>query len=413
VAVASSSAPRILVLGGTGAVGGGVVERARELGFAVTAAGRSALPASHVRERLLDLGVPYAGVDLVGAQAESQLAALLAHHDLVVLACEPWSEAEAGRSDAVASVVRFYDLARSIGFDVAANRARAERGESQRRIVRIGSSVAELPHALIDGSTHGHPEDWVSQDALDALANEDPYCAIPYFRAKSELARAASEASHRGVDLVTALPTYVISWWGDRGREEPLAQALRAAKRTGLVPSVPVNALPADVAATGILLAGLVGRSGERYQLCGVETDTHALHALSLRHLGLHPRRLPVPRRELEDELRLLSGRRRTSPWLDLWLLPWDLWRRSLLRDHEVAAWHLAVMLEGSDRRGDKVRTLRWAFRRDSERAELRYPEETEIRSRLEIAARRKMEWLETLGLPVDGASRRSASASV
>jgi len=343
-------------------------------------------------------------LDLTGAQAESQLERLLAEHHLVVLACEPWSEEDAVRSDAVGSVVRFYEAARRAGFDIAANRARAERGQTPRRIVRVGSSAAELPRALIDGSASRHQEDQISQEALDAIYSiGSPYRAIPYFRAKLELARAASAALRRGVDVVTALPTYVVSWWGDRGRQEPLAQALRAARRTGLVPSIPVNAIPADVAATGILLAGLVGRTGERYQLCGVETDTHTLHALSLRHVGLHPHPLPVPRRELEDELRLLTGGPRTNPWLDLWLLPWDLWRRRLLQDHGVAAWHLALMLEGSDRRGDKVRTLGLPPTSDSECAELRYPEEAEIRSRLEIAARRKMEWLEMLALSEDG----------
>jgi hypothetical protein len=114
--------------------------------------------------------------------------------------------------------------------------------------------------------------------------------------------------------------------------------------------------------------------------------------------VDLYPRPLPVPRRELEDELRLLSGRPRGSRWLDLCLLGWDLWRHTLLRDHAVEAWHLAVLLEGSDRSGDKVRTLH----RGSDLAMLRYPEEAEIGSRLQIAAHRKMEWLEALGLPGD-----------
>ncbi|MDJ0850344.1 MAG: hypothetical protein QNK04_18390 [Myxococcota bacterium] len=393
-----AGAPRVLVLGGSGAVGGGVVESARELGFAVTAAGRSPRPTPPVQERLQALGTPYLALDLGGELDDGRVETALAEHDLVVLACEPWSEAEAEGRRAMRGISSFYEVARRAGFAISVNRDRAGRGERARRIVRVGSSAAELPHALIDVPGPGWPEDRVAEGALESLASRDPQRAMPYFRDKAELARAAGEAVRRGTDVVTALPTYVLSWWGDRGGEEPLAQAHRAAKRTGLVPSVPVNVVPADVAGIGILTVGILGPPGERYQLCGVETDTHALHSLSLRHAGLDPRPLRVPRRELEDELRLLSGRPRGSPWLDLCLVGWDVWRRRLLREHCVEAWHLAVMLEGANRVGDKVRTLGCAS--DPALATLRYPEQVEIASRLEIAAKRKMEWLLRLGLP-------------
>lgn len=400
--------PRILVLGGSGAVGAGVVERARELGFEVTAAGRSATPSPSLRERLLDpLGVPYARVDLDGEGAEARLHALLPEHDLVVVACEPWSPAALRGRDPTDGIERLYEAARRAGFLVERNRAA---GVRRRRIVRVGSSAAELPHALIDGRGEGWPEDRVSSGALEAFAQSDACFDYPYFRAKLALARAADAALERGVDVVAALPTYVLSAWGDRDRQEPLVQAHRVAKATGVVPSVPLDVIPVSVAATGILLVGLEGAPGERYQLSGVETDTHALHASSLRHLGLRPRPLPVPRRELLDELRLLCGRRRRSPWLDLWLLPWDAWRRAALRRYDVEPWHLAVLLEGSGRGCEKARSLKLSI--SSHSGGLRLPDEEEIRRRLAAEAQRKIEWLALDGRLADrGVNTLGASA--
>ena len=140
--------------------------------------------------------------------------------------------------------------------------------------MRVGSSAGELPHALVEGSAPGWPEDRVSLPALETHAVGDPLRDCAYFRVKLSLARAAEEAGKRGIDVVTALPTYVLSWWGDRGREEPLEQAYRVAKRTGLVPSVPLNVVPADVAATGILLVGLV------FGVVGRRRDTRRFPAL-------------------------------------------------------------------------------------------------------------------------------------
>jgi nucleoside-diphosphate-sugar epimerase len=383
--------PSVLVLGGSGAVGAGVVECVRALGWKVTATGRSS-PSSLLQERLFDaLGVPYESLDLGEVGVEGKLKALLEAHQLVVLACEPWAEEHSDLRDAVAGVARLYALARTSGFEVEANRART-RGEPPRRIVRVGSSAAELPHALMARSRLGWPEDRVTLDAVEALASSDPRRSIYYFRLKVALARAADGALRDGVDLVFALPTYVVSWWDRRGRQEPLVHALNVARSTGFVPSVPVNAVPVDVVARGILRVGLFGAPGERYQLCGVETDTHALHALSLQHVGVRALPFPVPRRELMDEVRLLSGQERRNPWLKLWLLPWDLLRGELLRYHGVEAWHLALVLEGSNRSGEKVRALDETG--SPYASMLPYPAEAEIWPGLESAAQRKIEWL-------------------
>jgi hypothetical protein len=219
----------------------------------------------------------------------------------------------------------------------------------------------------------------------------------PYFRTKVALARAAETAASAGLDLVTVLPTYVLSAFGERGRQEPLLQAHRAASATGFVPSVPLDVVPVAAVAAATLLVALEGATGERYQLCGVETDTCALHAASLRHLGLRPRPWPVPRAELLDELRLLAGRPRRNAWMQLALLPWDLWRGAALRSYEVEAWHLALLLEGSARSAAKLRCLSDALAPNARAP--RYPDAEEMARAIEREARRKAAWMVADGL--------------
>lgn len=388
---AVTRAPRVLVLGGTGAVGGAVVEHARELGWTATACGRRAQPVSAAATRLQQIGAPYESIDLFHDDAKSRLEPLLCAHDLVVVACEPWSESDPGGAAAAQAFERLYELAHACGFERDANCARAEEGEPPRRILRIGSSAAELPHALLDLPGPGWPEDRASVEALEAVAAALPIRDHAYFRTKRVLGATAAHAVRRGVDLVTALPTWVLSAWGDRGDEDPLRQARRTAERTGYLPAVPLNVVPAPAVAAGILLVGTCGATGERYQIAGIETDTHALHALSLGHLGLAPRPFPVPRGELEDELRLLAGRRRSSALLDLWFLPWDAMRRRALDAAHVEAWHVAVLLEGAGRHSDKLRSLeaRAGF------SGLRYPSRAEMAAQLPAVATALAESLE------------------
>jgi nucleoside-diphosphate-sugar epimerase len=382
-ALAVTRAPRVLVLGGTGAVGGAVVEYVRELGWLATACGRRAQPVAAAAARLQQIGAPYQSIDLFSDDAKARLEPLLCAHDLVVVACEPWSESDPGGDAAAHAFEQLYELAQASGFERDANRSCAEEGEPPRRIVRIGSSAAELPHALLDLPGPGWPEDRASVEALEAVAASLPIRDHAYFRTKRSLAAGAAHAVRQGVDLVTALPTWVLSAWGDRGDEDPLRQARRTAERTGFLPAVPLNVVPAPAAAAGILLVGTSGATGERYQVAGIETDTHALHALSLGHLGLAPRPFPVPRGELEDELRLLAGRRRSSALLELWFLPWDAMRRRALDDARVEAWHVAVLLEGAGRNSDKLRSLeaRAAF------SGLRYPSRAEMDAQLPALA--------------------------
>jgi hypothetical protein len=114
------------------------------------------------------------------------------------------------------------------------------------------------------------------------------------------------------------------------------------------------------------------------------------------------PLPLPLPRFELIDELRLLRGERRGAPWLDLWLLPWDAWRRSLLQGYRIEPWHLALLAQGGHRSGRRLRTLGRGL--PPRLAPLRLPDPEELRDALDEAARRKMEWL-------DGAPRNTEAA--
>ncbi len=346
---------RLLVLGGTGAVGAGVAALAAGSGIDVTLTGRRAEPDASIASSILAGDhTRYVSLDVARAEHAATLGALLEWSTLVVIACEPWT-ADALADEVAEAYTQLYALALERGFGVDENDARAQRGELRKRIVRIGSVAAELPHALLDGGV-GFAEDRVSLEVLEARAREDAATDHAYFALKRTLARCAEQAVSRGLDLVHALPTYVVSAWGDRGEEEPLVQAWRSARRTGFVPAVPLNAVPADVAAESILLLALIGSTGERYQVTGVETDTCTLHGLSLRHLGIEPRALVVPREELRDEMRLLSGAGRGNALLDLWLMPWDLTRKLLLERHAVEAWHLGVLLEGANRSDAKLR---------------------------------------------------------
>ncbi len=377
----ATSQRKVLVLGGTGAVGAAVAELATGLGHRVTVTGRRERPVS------MPLGaVRHIALDLLAESARSALDVLLRVHDLVVVACEPWTY-EGDPARLVGAFDQLYGLALKHGFEVAGNRARLERGQPPRRLVRVGSCAAELPHRLIDG-VEGWPEDAVDADALTALAHRDPMRDHSYFEIRVALVRCAEIACASGLDLVHALPAYVLSPFGDRGDQEPLEQARKSARRTGLIPSVPINVVPYDVAARALLALGEVGAAGERYQITGVEMDTCTLHGLSLRHEGLHPRPFPVPREELVDEWRLLSGQGRGNPIADLMMMPWDLARRLVLERSSVSAWHLAVLLEGADRGDGKLREL---MRAHPELAEgVRLPERREMMGLVDRAAVRK-----------------------
>lgn len=385
--------PRLLVLGGTGAVGAGVVEVALEHGFDVTATGRSAPDADLAEHLLAKPGVRFEQLDVWRGASVDRLAELLDVHDLVVVACEPWKPDEIEVAEDGAA--RLYALAARLGYTVEANRARREDDATARRLVRVGSCGAELPHALIDAAP-GFAEDGVHPEQVEALSAHIPERDHAYFRGKLALARVARTAALRGVDVVSALPTWVLSWWGDRGDEEPLVHAYRAARSFGLVPAVPLDVAPLDVAAAGILIVGLAGQPGEAYQITGLQSDTCTLHALSLAHLGLHPRPIPVSRRELVDAMRVLDGRSRGHPLLDLWLLPWDVGRRLALERSAVEAWHVGVMLEGADRSDAKLRALLAESGGDD--VPLRMPGREEMRQRLEQAGRHKVERMRRLG---------------
>jgi nucleoside-diphosphate-sugar epimerase len=400
--LSAGRAPRVLVLGGTGAIGAGVVERAAELGLPVTCVASRAQPSPLLRDGLLGpRGVPYVALDVFSEQALPDLQQLLDAHDLAILACEPWSGEDEPALRGVEGTVRIYQTATRCGFTAEENARRRAAGKTPRRVVRIGSSAAELPLDLLgaSGGVERWPEERVSQADLERVAASDPCWDNAYFGSKVLQARNAREAVCGGLDLVTVLPTYVVSWWGEYGGHEPLVRLLRTARTTGCLPRTPLNAVPVDAAATGILLAALCGAVGERYQLAGIDTDTWAVHAASMRFATppvRDPLPIPLPRAELLDELRLLRRERRSQAWLDVWLLPWDGFRRALLELYRIEPWHLALLAQGGHRSGARLRALGDSL--PAFLSALRFPDAEDLRARLDHAARRKMEWLERIG---------------
>lgn len=380
---------RVLVLGGTGNLGAGLVEEACSLGWPVTAVGRRPEPTGVATSLFSSKGAQYVCLDVF--DPETDLTPLLKRHDLVVVACEPWATTQTDLVRGVAGTRRLYATAAAAGF----TRQKNERRKVPKRIVRIGSPPAEVPLALLRGAD-GFEEDRFTREELWAHARRDPCWDNFYFGAKVHMARCLTEAVHRGVDAVTAAPTFVVGWAGDSPAEEPLVRIHRFTRRAGLLPAVPTNAVPLDVAARGIFLVGLRGTAGETVQVAGIDTDTFEVNRLSLEPLGVSVRRVPVPRAELEDELRVMQGGSRSMPLLDLWLKPLDWWKRAWLSAFGIEAWEIALALQIGHRSANKIRAL---SRELPKRLKvLRYPSTDAIREALPQAGRRKAEWLEASG---------------
>lgn len=378
------TAPRVLVLGGTGEVGASVVAACCELGFPVTAASRN--PPSSVLERELfaPRAVPWVAIADGREGDDAVLRDRMAEHDVVVLACEPWRILAGEEREAIERTRAWLAVARA----ASARRKRARRPPL--RVVRIGSPVAEVPLPLTAPRANGYEEDRFQLEEVEKLGARDRCWRVPYFVAKVGMAKATRDAARSGLDVVTAAPTGLVCWWGDKGREDSWVRAYHESR--GLVPlfSFPTNILPCDVAARSILAVALAGTPGGVYQVPGVVWHSWDIQGELLRQCG---RRLPpafhLTRQQMLDGVRVYQEA----------TTPLDAVRRKWL--HDVAGardYGMAALLQNDrPRSAAKLRSLLPALGPFGER--LVHPMPARIASELPEAARRRARWLRLRGL--------------
>jgi len=247
-----------------------------------------------------------------------------------------------------------------------------------------------------------------------------------------------------GLDLVTAAPTAVIAWAGDRGDDEPIVQFRRSLARgpARFLPSALTNAVPGDVVARGVMLAALAGTTGEIYQLAGFDLQSAEPLRYMLTVIGEDAPPLRVySRQELNRHVRLLrgdaftrsardvteySGRAMTNAGM-LWtsalsfglLTPFVAAKiaadtvtgsaraaRNLYEQAETLAmraigikdWQVAILAEMQSRRAGKVRGLN-ATVAGTRFANLAYPGEASLARRMTGALGRQAAWLAKRGL--------------
>ncbi|MBK7974187.1 MAG: hypothetical protein IPK07_13220 [Deltaproteobacteria bacterium] len=383
--------PTILVLGGTGEVGASVVAESIELGLRVAAASRR--PPQPLLEQSLfgPHRVRWERIAEPNGATSAALKELMAEHDIVILACEPW-RVEPG--DERSSI----DEARArLETAAAASEARLSAGLPPLRVVRIGSPAAELPFALMGSRGDGFEEDAIRLQEVAELAKRDLCWRVPYFVAKVGMALAAREAVRTGLDLVTAAPTGTVSWWGDKGAEDLWVRAHHEC--VGAVPliSFPTNVLPGDVAARGILLVALAGVTGHVYQVPGVVWHSWDLQIEMLRHT----RRTLPPAFHLTREL-ILEGVRVHLEERG----PVDRLKRRWLRELVGARDYAMAALLQNNRARSAAKLLSLVPKLAADGPPLEYPSPAEIAAALPAAARRRAQWLTKRGLLRRGGGR-------
>lgn len=436
--------PKIVVAGGTGQALSTAVLTLGELGYDLTVIGRT--PPGRLQHATLFArrNVRYEVLDVFAPGRQARLRDLAVAADIFVMGAEPHLIDDAERLDAaVRGVERVYSTLHVAGYTTKDNDARRRRREWPKRIVRIGSSPAEIPYDA-RRSRGRFLEDTVSLDDVRQRAADDANWQNPYFQVKVRCATLAGQAVSDGLDLVTAAPTAVIAWAGDRGDDEPIVQFRRSLARgpARFLPSALTNAVPGDVVARGVMLAALAGTTGEIYQLAGFDLQSAEPLRYMLTVIGEDAPPLRVySRQELNRHVRLLrgdaftrsardvteySGRAMTNAGM-LWtsalsfglLTPFVAAKiaadtvtgsaraaRNLYEQAETLAmraigikdWQVAILAEMQSRRAGKVRGLN-ATVAGTRFANLAYPGEASLARRMTGALGRQAAWLAKRGL--------------
>jgi len=162
--------PKLVVAGGTGQALSTAVLTLGDLGYDLTVIGRRPLGQLQRATLFARRNVRYEALDLFARQRQARVRELAASADIFVMGAEPHVIDNAGRLEAaLRGVTRVYSTLHSAGYTTKDNEARRRSGTWPKRVVRIGSSPAEIPY---DGRLPrgAFLEDTVSLDDLQQRA---------------------------------------------------------------------------------------------------------------------------------------------------------------------------------------------------------------------------------------------------
>jgi hypothetical protein len=412
--------------------------------YDVTIIGRRPLGALQ-RTTLLNRGnVRHVTMDVCAPRSEEPLRELAASADIFVMGAEPHVVADDAELDAaVQGAERVYRTLWDAGYTTAANDARRAVQQWPKRVVRVGSPPAEFPSRALSQSSP-FVEDATSIEALQLRAIHDTNWKNRYFQGKVRCAVVARSLAAKGLDIVTAAPTSVISWAGDWGVREPIVQFRRRVRRRWVpfTPSTLTNVVPGDVFACGLMLAALAGRTGESYQIAGADAQTAECVQALLATVG---EVCPPPRRfsrdELDHQVGLLDGESLNRTARDvvgysgravenvglMWanalsfgvLTPlvttkiatdvvaggvsamrnaYDNAVTTTLWALGIERWQIALLAEMQSRGADKIRALNGVVA-GTPFAAFAYPDAAEIAKRIDPSLQLQAEWLQKRGL--------------
>jgi hypothetical protein len=404
---------RVLVVG-KGPAGVAAAQAAARLGAKVTLVSRSA-PDRELQRLLLDPGdIAHTSLDVYSSDPSTRRAfeKLAAQNDLVVNAAELHAETPEQLSRVEGDHRRFYESLLKAGFTQRENAEREREGKFPKRVVRVGSPPAEVP---IDSRGTGFEEDRISPQHLSWKLENDLLWRNPYFRGKVRSSQLADELVGRGLDLTTALPTQILSEYADHGPKLEFTQWLRT-NHPPMMPAIPTDAVPGEIAGRGMLLVGLLGEPGDRYQLAGIRTDSHALVDSLMREAG---GRAPAKRNLSLEEARHFAelpvrqvnhGARAVSNILRFWSgdvvgsmrdIPrgWTDYFADLgYQQYHVEPYQVALGATMGQRSSDKARKLSEQVRGTPYGA-LAYPRQDEIQGMFQDTIQRQAAWLSSQGL--------------
>lgn len=265
----------VMVIGGSGHLGGQVVQQLRSTGVNVIAVSRNG--------KTLGLGEKILRADFLSPEGQSEIARAAREADCVIQAAEPytWPSGISARDLARRSRSFYKNLARVL--------------EGGQRIVRISTPVGRIPsteqfQAIPASERPPYPEWAISQcPPVSPKASK-----TPYFRVKEILDQSALFAKHDlGLPIVTATPTAITGPGSMHSAKLEIPLRVLLAPLLPL-PQLPCNAVHISDVARGIILAAEKGQIGKIYQLGGVDIDLDELMNLYADAAGL-PRHLSLP----------------------------------------------------------------------------------------------------------------------
>lgn len=222
-ALSPKNGKKIVVLGGSGAIGAGVVEHFAKQGWTPIAVGRR--PSENldpaVRAMFQGYSIDYRSLDLSSRDNERDLLRLFQEADVVVNAAEAYALSESSIQSGETDVKRLYDLLEQVG---------GYKDGETKRFVRIGSPV-EL------------------QDGFKFIKDHDAE-QLPYFRSKRALRTLADEAK---ISVTSIVPPQVLSPYSAHDGADLMLFALRDdGSRPKELPDVAIDTVPVSKVAQAI-----------------------------------------------------------------------------------------------------------------------------------------------------------------